>query len=355
MIATLHIPVTRVQQSRISHVDFHNLEFGKYISDHMFSADYIGGEWKNTQIIPYGDLSVSPSSLALHYGQIVFEGMKAFRMRDGRISVFRIKKHLERLNRSLERMCMPQVSEELFVSAIHKLIETDRQWVPEQEQAALYLRPLIFASEPKLGVKISEQYKFLILASPAGAFYPKPLRVKVETRYVRAAEGGTGFVKCAGNYGGAFYPTYLAKQEGYDQVLWTDAHEHRFLDESGTMNLMFVVDGQLLTPPLSSTILDGVTRDSILQLARDMQFPCSEQKISIQEIEQALHEGRVTEAFGTGTAAVVAPIKVIGIAGKDYTLPDWSEKSFMIRVKKILQDIRTGNLPDRHQWNYIIP
>mgnify|MGYP000576389242 CR=1 FL=1 len=354
MNATLEIPVTQATISRIKEVDFTSLEFGKHIADHMFLADYADGDWQSAKIIPYGNLSFSPAILALHYGQSVFEGMKAFRMKDGKISVFRIEKHWARLNKSLERMCMPEIPEDLFTSAMHKLVELDKEWVPKEKDSALYLRPIVFATEARLGVKVSEQYKFMILSSPVGPYYAKPLRVKVETEYVRAAEGGTGFAKCAGNYGGSFYPSQLARKEGFDQILWTDSKEHLYFDEAGTMNVFFVIGDTLVTPPLSTTILDGVTRASILQLARDIKMKVEERKISIREVQDGISKGVVTEAFGTGTAAVVAPIKSISIKGAEYTLPDATENSFMVKVKKQISDIRSGNAPDLHEWNYIV-
>ncbi len=354
MNTTIEIPVTKAARSRIRDVDFKNLEFGKNISDHMFMADYAEGEWQDAKIVPYGNLSLSPAILALHYGQTVFEGMKAFRMQDGRVSVFRVDKHWDRMNKSLERMCMPLIPEDLFTSAIHRLIELDNKWVPNEKDSALYLRPLVFATEARLGVKVSDQYKFVVLASPVGPYYPKPLRVKVETEYVRAAEGGVGYAKCGGNYGGAFYPSHLAKKQGFDQVLWTDSHEHKYFDEAGTMNLFFVFDRTLVTPPLSSAILDGVTRASILDLARDMNFPVEEKKVSLNEVKEGLKKGLLREAFGSGTAAVVAPIKLISIQGKEYELPDVDDNSFMAKVKSQILEIRSGAAPDLHGWNYII-
>lgn len=354
MNTTTEISVTRTTRSRIKEVDFKNLEFGKNISDHMFLADYADGEWRNAQVAPYGDLSLSPAILALHYGQTVFEGMKAFKMQDGRISIFRVDRHWERLNKSLQRMCMPEIPEELFLAALHKLIETDSKWVPKEKDSALYVRPLMFATEARLGVKVSEQYKFVILTSPVGPYYPKPLRVKVETEYVRAAEGGVGFAKCGGNYGGAFYPSQLAKKQGFDQVLWTDSKEHKYFDEAGTMNLFFVFDGTVVTPPLSTAILDGVTRDSVLAIARQLNYPIEERKVSLSEVKDGLKKGILQEAFGTGTAAVIAPIKFISIQGKDYELPDFDNNSLVVRAKNQIVDIRNGSAPDLFGWNYII-
>lgn len=316
---TSTIAVERTRKSRIQEVDFTNLEFGKYISDHMFLAEFDHGKWNNPRVVPFGDISMSPASLSIHYGQSVFEGMKAFRVKDGRINIFRPHKHLERFNRSLDRMCMPQVSEELWLAGLQAVIETDQQWVPDGEGASLYIRPVMFATESRLGVKVSDQYTFIIMTSPVGPYQAKPYRLKVEDQYVRTAEGGTGFAKCAGNYGGAFYPTQIAREEGFDQILWTDHKEHKYIDEVGMMNVMFVLNGNLVTPKLNTAILEGVTRDSILTLAKEFPtFKVEERRISLEEIEQGFIKGTLTEAFGTGTAAVVAPIAVINIHGKDY-------------------------------------
>lgn len=352
--AAISFDVQRIGKSRINEVDFNNLEFGKYISDHMLVADYVNGKWQEPKIMPYGDMPMSPAMLSLHYGQAVFEGMKAFKNKDGHICIFRPQKHSDRLNKSLARMCMPEIPEELFIQSLHAIVETDQNWIPTSEGASLYLRPVVFAYEPRLGVKIADHFKFVVLTSPAGAYFSKPTRLKVEETYVRAAEGGTGFAKCAGNYGGAFYPTQLARQEGFDQVLWTDAKEHKYIDEAGVMNVMFVISGKLITPRLTTALLDGVTRDSILKLAPELGMAVEERRVSVDEIEQAFRNGTLTEAFGAGTAAVVSPIAAINIHGKDYQLPQAGVTSFQLRVKEKLNNIRLGHEPDVHGWNYII-
>jgi branched-chain amino acid aminotransferase len=348
------ISVQRTQQSRLQEIDFTNLGFGNHISDHMFLADYADGKWGSGAVVPYGPLPMTPAILSLHYGQAVFEGMKAFRMSDGQITIFRPQRHSKRLNQSLERMCMPSIPEDYFTEALKAVIKTDEKWIPTSEGSALYLRPVVFASESRLGVKISDEYKFVILTSPVGPYFTKPVRVKVEETYVRAAEGGTGFAKCAGNYGGAFYPTQLARQQGFDQVLWTDARDHQYIDESGAMNVMFVLNGKLVTPKLTSSLLDGVTRDSILALANGLGMEKEERKVSVAELKEGFEKGTLTEAFGVGTAAVVSTIAVINIHGKDYTLPEDRPISFQQRVKKKLNDIRMGTEPDVYGWNYII-
>ncbi len=348
------IPVRKINHSRISEVDFNNLEFGKYIADHMLVCDYAHGEWKEPQIVPYANLSLSPSALALHYGQTVFEGMKAFRTHDGRINIFRMDKHYDRFVKSLERMCMAVPSKEIFVEGLTQLIGLDRAWVPSKTGHALYLRPFIFASEARFGVKVSEEYRFIIFTGPVPSLYADPIKVKVETHYVRAARGGTGFAKCGGNYGASFLPTQKARQEGYDQVLWTDAKENKFIEESGMMNVMFVIKDTLVTAPLSDSILDGVTRDSLLTLAKDLGYKIEERPIAVAELAQAFKSGTITEAFGAGTAAVVAPIKIININGVDFNLPDYNNSNLLYTLKDKLEKIRLGIDADVHGWNYII-
>lgn len=354
MTTSTTFDVQRTTHSRIAETDFNNLEFGKYISDHMLLSDWSKGEWSEPVIVPFGELKMTPAILALHYGQAIFEGMKAFRMKDGNINIFRPHKHHDRMNKSLERMCMPTIPYEMFIQSLHSIIEVDKNWVPTSEGSALYIRPLIFASESRLGVKVADQYKFVILTSPVGPYYSKPFRLKVEDHYVRTADGGPGFAKCAGNYGGAFYPTQVAKKEGFDQILWTDHKEHKYIDEVGMMNVMFVLNGKLITPKLSSAILDGITRDSILTLAREMGITVEERRISIDELEEGFKNKTLTEAFGAGTAAVVAPVSIIHIHQTDYQLPPVAADSIQLRMKARLEKIRSGAEPDTHNWNYIV-
>lgn len=346
--------VRKTPHSRIHEVDFDNLEFGKYVSDHMLVCDYANGEWQSPSIVPFANLSLSPTALALHYGQTVFEGMKAFRMIDDGISIFRMNKHYERFVRSLERMCMAVPTPELFIEGLQKLVEVDKEWVPRKPGSALYLRPFVYATEAKFGVKISEQYRFVIFTGPVPELYSRSIRVKVETEYIRAARGGTGFAKCGGNYGAAFYPTQLARKKGYDQVLWTDGRDHQYIEESGMMNVMFVINDRLVTAPLSDSILDGVTRESLLVIANDMGYETEERPISLDELMSAFAEGTITEAFGAGTAAVVAPIATININGIDYNLPEYSQQNLMFQIKQRLERMRTGKDGDIYGWNYIV-
>jgi branched-chain amino acid aminotransferase len=330
-----------------------SLPFGKIPAEHQFIAEYRDGAWGNARIEPFADLQLSPFTLALHYGQTVFEGMKAFRMSDGRISLFRPEKHYERFCLSLDRMCMPAMRRELFLEALDTLVNLDKDWVPTDADGSLYIRPFVIATEPRLGVKVSDEYLFMIVTTPAYAYYSAPLNVKVETDFSRAASGGTGFAKCGGNYGGAFYPTQKARAEGFDQVLWTDAGTHEFLEESGTMNLMFCVDGTILTPPLSDTLLDGVTRSSLLQIAKDLELPAEVRPIRWRELQEAFEAGKKVEAFGAGTAAVIAPFASITIEGRAYTCYT-GEDAVMYKLRDALHDIRVGAAPDRHGWNRIL-
>lgn len=347
------ITIQKTPLSRIAEVDWQNLPFGHYVSDHMLVADYIDGEWQQAHIVPYSDLALPPTTLALHYGQTVFEGMKAFKHTKG-VSIFRIDKHHQRLERSLVRMGMPPVPYDLFSEGIQALVSLDAAWVPEVHGTSLYIRPFVFATGTQFGAKPSETYKFVIFTGPVPMYFPKPLKVKVEDRFVRAAPGGTGAAKCGGNYGGAIYPTELARAEGYDQVLWTDGSPDLNIEESGAMNVMFVIDGKVVTPPLSDTILDGVTRDSVLTLADEMGYTVEEKRVSARELVDACHKGVLQEGFGVGTAAVTAPFERIGVLGEQLLLPDQHPAMFCNLVRVALSHIRSGYREDIYGWNTVL-
>ena len=350
MIDVFPIRTQPTTAPRLAEQDFDHLEFGKVFSDHMFVVDYRDGEWHDAQVLPYGELSVSPANSALHYGQAIFEGMKAYHQADGSVALFRPLDNWNRLNKSAERMCMPTIPEELFMQGLRELIRLDAGWVPTFAGSSLYIRPFMFATDGFIGVRPSEAYRFVIFTCPVGLYYNKPLRVRFEQKYVRSAEGGAGFAKNAGNYGAAMYPTKLAQQEGYHQLIWTDASEHQYVEESGTMNAIFVIDGRVITPALSTSILDGVTRRSVLALARDMGLTVEERKVSSREIIAALQNGTLEEAFGAGTAATIAPMAVIGYEGHDYELPVAGPDAFSKRVGAALDAIRTGEAADTHGW-----
>ncbi len=345
------IEITKLAEHSVP--DTKNIPFGKVPTAHMFIAEYNNGGWHNARIVPFADLVLSPLALCLHYGQTVFEGMKAFVMHDGRINIFRMDKHYDRFCKSLDRMCMPNVPKGLFTEAMHQLVSVDADWVPDEDEASLYIRPFMIASEGRIGVKIADEYLFMIVCSPAYQYYTAPLKVKVETEYSRAADGGTGAAKCGGNYGGAFFPTQLARNHGYDQVLWTDARNHDHIEESGTMNAMFYIDDTLLTPSLSGTILDGVTRSSLLAIARNAGMKVEERTITLDELKAAFTAGKRVEAFGAGTAAVVAPIESIAIGTDTYKCYTESD-AVMYKLKHMLTDVRRGNVADSFNWNYIL-
>lgn len=351
-----NIQIRRATRSRHQEIDWDHLELGQHASDHMLICDYAEGSWQQPEIVPFGSFTLLPTSLVFHYGQNIFEGLKAFRTIDGRIHIFRPDKHYQRMVKTTERMCMPVVSPELFIEGLRRLIQLDQDWVPAKTGASLYIRPFQIATDTRLSVKVSSSYRYAVICSPIGAYFSRPLSVKIEREYLRAAPGGTGFAKCGGNYGGALYPTEKAKMEGYDQVLWTDSRHHENIEESGMMNVFFVIGGVLVTPPLTDTILDGITRDSLITLAGDEGIPIEERSVSVKEIQQGLENGEVREAFGAGTGAVVSPIRTIGIDGRDHELPVCGEGpgSIALRLKTALDEIRYGQRPDAYEWNYFV-
>ena len=344
------MPVQKVRYSRIKEVDFNNLQFGKNFSDHMFITEYLKGEWQNSRIIPYQKMEMSPSSAVIHYGQSIFEGMKAYKNEEGEILLFRPLDNFKRLNRSAVRMCMPELPEDIFMEGLKQLVLTDRDWVSPLPDNSLYIRPFMFASDEYIGVRPSETYKFMIIASPVGKYYTEPVKVLVENNYSRAVEGGVGFVKAAGNYGRSLYPAKIAQEKGYHQLIWTDAIEHKYIEESGTMNVMFVIGDTLVTPPVSTTILAGITRDTVLTLARDWGMKVEERRVNIDELVDAFENGLLNDAFGTGTAATIAHFSLIGYKGKDYHLPPVETRQFSNKIKNELQKLRRGKTVDKHKW-----
>ena len=346
----MDIPVTKVKRSRISEMDFDNLPFGKYFTDHMLEVDYADGEWKLAAIRPFQPLSLLPSLAAIHYGQSIFEGIKAYRMANGEAAIFRPMDNFKRFNQSAERMEMPAVPEEIFIEGMRRLIEVDKDWIPAKDDYSLYIRPFMFATDTSIGVRPSETYKFMILLSPTGPYYAVPMKIMVEETYTRAAPGGVGFAKNAGNYGGSLKAAAEARKNGYDQVLWTDAFEHKWLQEVGTMNVFFLFGDTAVTPSLQEgTILAGVTRDSVMTVLREMGLRVEERRISIDEVVSAHRAGKLTEVFGTGTAAVISQIKQLG--HKDYTMHfDVDSWKTAPALKKRLTDIQNGRAADTHGW-----
>ena len=350
MIASMGISVTKAERSKLQDINFENLPFGKYFTDHMLEADFEDGEWKNVEIKPYQPLLLYPSVVALHYGQAIFEGIKAYKNQNGDAFIFRPQDNFKRFNISAERMQMPTIPEEIFMEGMRQLIALDKNWIPQRHDYSLYIRPLMFASDEVIGVKPSENYKFVIMLSPTGPYYSAPMRIYVEEKYVRAVEGGVGYAKTAGNYAAAMYATAQAKKQGYDQVLWTDAFEHQYVHECGTMNVFFVIGDKALTPDLDSgTILDGVTRASVITLLTEMGYKVEERPVSIHEIIDAYKSGAQLEAFGAGTAATISPIKELKY--KDFVMHFDVEKwKAAPAIKKTITEIREGLREDKYNW-----
>lgn len=350
MTAAMDISITKAEQSKLQDLNLENLPFGKYFSDHMLEADYENGEWKNVEIKPYQPLLLSPSLAALHYGQAIFEGIKAYKTVDGESYIFRPHDNYQRFNISANRMQMPAVPEELFMEGMKQLVSLDRNWIPHKHDHSLYIRPFMFSSDELIGVRPSESYKFMIILSPTGPYYNEPMRIYVEEQYVRAVPGGVGYAKAAGNYGAAMFATAEAKKKGYDQVLWTDAFEHKYVQEIGTMNVFFHIGNKVVTPDLGQgTILAGVTRQSTITLLQEMGLTVEEKPISVDDLMEAYKAGELTEVFGTGTAATISMIRELRY--KDFVMKfDVDKWKTAPTVKKWLTDIRKGVRADTYHW-----
>lgn len=345
------VKITKNEKSKLNQIDWQNLGFGDVFSDHMLIMDYKDGKWQEPEILPFGPVPMHPSISAIHYGQSIFEGMKAYRTDEGKSVVFRPDKNATRFRLSAKRMCMPEIPEELFLFCLNQLLRVDDAWISNRPENSLYIRPFMFSTDGHTGVKVSKTYRFMIFTCPAGAYYKDPLSVKIEEEYSRAVQGGVGNVKAAGNYGLSLYPTELAKKDGYQQIIWTDGRTHKYIDEAGTMNVMFVVDGKLWTPAEDTdTILHGVTKRSVIELAKDWGMTVEERKISVEEVVEALRNGSMTEAFGAGTAATIAPIKQIGFRGEHFDLPNNGKGDFSQKMGKALEDIKFGRVPDKFGW-----
>ena len=350
MLATMDIAVTKVERSKLNDINLENVPFGKYFTDHMLEADYENGEWKNIEIKPYQPLLLSPSVAALHYGQAIFEGIKAYKNEAGEAAIFRPYDNYRRFNISAERMQMPAVPEEIFIQGMKQLIALDKAWIPKKADHSLYIRPFMFSSDEVIGVRPSDNYKFIILLSPTGPYYTAPMRIYVEEQYVRAVPGGIGYAKAAGNYGAAMYATAQAKKKGYDQVLWTDAFEHKYVQEIGTMNVIFIIGDKAVTPDLGAgTILAGVTRNSALCLLQEIGFKVEERPVSIDELIEAYKAGSLYEVFGTGTAATISLIRELRY--KDFVMQfDTDQWKTAPGIKNYLSDIREGRQEDKWGW-----
>lgn len=344
------ITILPTTASRIAEFDENNIVFGKIFTDHMLVADYENGSWGDVRIVPYGPMELSPANSALHYGQSIFEGLKAFKFPNGDIYTFRAKDNWRRLNVSAERMCMPTVPEELFEQGLNTLLDLDRKWVPGTEGSSLYIRPYMFATDEYVGVKPSEKYRLIIFCCPVGPYYSKPLKVKVEEYYSRSAPGGTGFAKCAGNYGASMLPTKLAQDEGYDQVLWTDPVHHELVEETGTTNIFAVFKDKVVTPALHETLLAGITRDSVIQLLKKQGIQVEERALSVEELKTGVQSGDLKDVFITGTAATLINLVGFGHGGKFYDIMQNGDRAISEKVKLQLDQIRLGLEVDSLGW-----
>lgn len=331
-----------------------NLPFGKYFSDHMFMMNYDEGKgWHDPRIVPYAPLELDPSAMVFHYAQEVFEGLKAYKDKQGHVRLFRPDKNFARLNVSNERLAIPQIDEELCLEGLKQLVELDRDWIPEQAGASLYIRPFIIATDPYLGVRPSESYLFLIICSPSGLYYPEglaPVKIYVEDSYVRAVRGGTGFTKTGGNYAGSIRAQVIAHEKGYSQVLWLDGVEQKYIEEVGSMNIFFKIDGEVVTPALNGSILSGITRMSTIELLKKWGIPVSEKRISIQEVADAYDAGKLEECFGTGTAAIISPVGELRWEDKVMHINNNQIGEVTQRIFNAITDIQTGDAEDEMNW-----
>lgn len=346
----MQLDITKVKESRVNSVDWENLPFGRIFSDHMVVMDYENGAWKKPEIVPFEDLSLTPATSVLHYGQTIFEGMKAYRNKENEVFLFRPDQNAKRFNESAERMCMPAVPEEMFIDFIKTLVDLDREWIPKKDGYSMYIRPFMIATDPYVGIRPSSTYKFMIFTCPVGSYYTEPVRVKIETEFTRAAHGGTGAAKAGGNYAASLYPAKLAQEQGYQQLIWTDAKEHKYIEEAGTMNVVFHIGNKIITPKSSDTILDGITRKSVMEIAKDWGYETEERKVSIAEVIEAIKNGSLKDAFGAGTAATIAPIKTVNFEGKDYELPETENRDFSNKVLEYLNHYKHGKVEDKFNW-----
>ncbi len=333
-----------------------NLGFGKYFTDHMFTMDWIEKDgWCNAKIEPYGPMALDPASLVLHYAQETFEGMKAYKTKDGRVLLFRPEMNARRFANSNRRLCMPVMSEEMFIEAVASVVEHEKDWIPTAEGTSLYIRPFMFATEASVGVHPSSKYKFVIVLSPVAAYYPEgvsPVKIYVEDEYVRATKGGTGFTKCGGNYAASIAAQVKAQELGYTQVLWLDGVKRKYVEEVGTMNVMFKIDGKIITAPCDGTVLPGVTRDSIIHLLKHWGYEVEERHLAIDDLMQAGRDGKLEEAFGTGTAAVISPVGELNYKGEITVINDFKTGELTQKLYDTLTGIQWGNLDDPFGWTY---
>ena len=341
--------VSKTINSRIDSTDFSDLPFGKVFSDHMLICTYKNGLWGNPEIIPYGPINMYPGSQVLHYGQSIFEGMKAFKNRNQQLLLFRKDDNFIRFNKSAIRMSIPEIPKEIFINGIEKLISIDSDWCKSDPGYSLYIRPFVFASSECIKASSSKEFTFIIITSPTTTYYPGSINLVIEEHYTRAARGGVGFAKAAGNYAATFYPTKQANSRGFEQVIWTDSVDHKYIEECGTMNIWFRIDNILITPELSDSILNGVTRNSIITLAKSSGINVVERKILVSEIINAHKDGKLLEVFGSGTAVAISPIDSITFKKDKMILPKL-KNSLATTLKKELQAIQKGDVDDIYGW-----
>ncbi|MCT4598852.1 MAG: branched-chain amino acid aminotransferase [Vallitalea sp.] len=338
--------------------DFNNLGFGTQFTDHMFIMDYTDGKgWHDPRIVPYQPITLDPSAMVFHYGQEMFEGMKAYKTEDKRILLFRPEKNIKRTNITNDRLCIPQVNEDDMLQAIKELVSVEKNWIPDAPGTSLYIRPFIIATDPFLGVRASNTYKFMIITCPVGAYYKggiNPVKIWVETEYVRAVKGGVGYAKTGGNYAASIKAQMNAKERGYAQVLWLDGVERKYVEEVGTMNVFFKINGEVITPSLEGSILPGVTRDSVIELLKSWDVPVTERKLSIDEIYEAAEKGTLEEAFGTGTAAVISPIGELNYNNKVVTINDEKIGTLSQKIYDTVTGIQTGHIQDEFSWTVTV-
>ncbi|MDP2176696.1 MAG: branched-chain amino acid aminotransferase [Bacteroidota bacterium] len=343
------ININPTNNSKLSNFDPNNISFGKVFTDHMFICDFYDNAWHDLRIVPFGKIPLSPTLSALHYGQSIFEGMKAYKNEDGIITFFRPDENLKRLNRSAERMSMPALPEGIFMSALEELIKLDKEWIPTAEGSSLYIRPFMFATDDFLGVKSSDNYSFMIYACPVSSYYAGHIKVRIEDKYTRAAPGGVGSAKCAGNYAASLYPRNLAQKDGFDQVLWTDGLTHSIIEETGTSNVFIVTKDGVLTPKLTDTLLPGITRKSVIQLIKDRNIQIEERNIYVKELIDWYEKGELIEMFVTGTAATITNIDTFGYLDKKFPL-QVEDNMLGSQLKSELEKIKTLQLEDKHNW-----
>jgi len=347
------IKIEKTKKSKISSVDFSNLPFGQTYTDHMFVCDFVNGEWKQPQIIPYQNISLDPSAKIFHYGQSVFEGMKAYKDEEGKTWLFRPLENQKRINISAKRLAIPELPEEYFMEGLKALLQLDSDWIPTSEGSSLYIRPFVFASGNGFHASPSDAYKFIIACSPSGSYFSGEVKVLIEEKYSRSANGGVGYAKAGGNYAGQFYPTQLAVEKGYQQVIWTDDNTHEYIEEAGAMNIFIRIKDTLITGPTSDRILDGITRKSVIAIAEDEGIKVEVRKITVSEVIEASKQGTLKEMFGAGTAAVISPINGFGYRGDDFELP-LVENSYASRLKKRITDIQYNRTEDKFGWRYLV-